>query len=236
MRLINIAFFLICFSCEIAVSQSRNQSTIDFAVAAGSGFSPAFSAQKLWGFGKNGKFKIGTGIRLTYFGSGSKDLITAPARITSRQTGPQVLFSKIYEESLDTLKLPNTSVIYLNIPIHLQYSFNDHFEIGFNIDALGLSFGKKQTGIFRASDSKSLNNSSQSAKPTLINVLLVSDNDIGSLNSELYARYWVKENIGIKAGISFQFIEYRTENILTLENDRFRSKNLLPMVSVSYKF
>jgi hypothetical protein len=63
----------------------------------------------------------------------------------------------------------------------------------------------------------------------------VSDNDLGSLNSELYARYWVNDKIGFRAGLSFQFVEYTTDKVLTFENDRFRTKNLLPMLAISYK-
>ncbi|RYU91832.1 hypothetical protein [Emticicia agri] len=231
-----LLFILLLLSGHLLNAQSRHQQYADLSVAAGNGFSPALSYNYLWGIGKKGKFKIGTGVRLTYFAAQHKDFITAPARLTSGQTGPQVLFVENILANLDTLHLAKSGVFYLNIPIHLQYSFSQKFEIGFNIDAIGLSFGKEQTGTFEASNSATLNGSQQSAKPTVFNLLLVSDNDLGSLNSELYFRYWFSKNIGLRAGASFQFIEYRTNRLLTLENDRFRSKNLLPMLAVSFKF
>lgn len=221
---------------QLIYAQSRNQRYADLSIAAVGGFSPALSYNYHWGIGKNGKFKIGTGIRFTYFSSGKRDLITAPATLTSGEKGPQVLFTENILNNFDTLKVAKVSVGYLNIPIHLQYSFSKKFEVGFNIDAIGLSFGNKQNGTFYASDSKSLNKSTQSAKPTVFNLLLVSDNDWGSLNSELYARYWLNDKIGLRAGLSFQFIEYTTNKVLTFENDRFRTKNLLPMIAISYKF
>lgn len=229
------AFILLSIS-HLSFSQSKNQRYADLSIAAGGGFSPALSYNYNWGLGKKGKFKIGTGIRFTYFAGHHKDLITAPATLTSGEKGPQVLFKENILSNLDTLHLAKVGIGYLNIPIHLQYSFSQKFEVGFNIDAIGISFGSKQSGTFYASDSRSLNKSTQSAKPTFFNLLLVSDNDLGSLNSELYARYWINDKIGVRAGLSFQFIEYTTEKVLTFENDRFRTKNLLPMVAISYKF
>lgn len=232
-------FFLIVILFSIShlsFSQSKNQRYADLSISAGGGFSPALSYNYNWGLGKSGKFKIGTGIRFTYFAAHHKDLITAPASLTTGEKGPQVLFKENILANLDTLHLSKVGVGYLNIPIHLQYSFSQKLEVGFNIDAIGISFGSKQNGTFYASDSRSLNKSTQSAKPTFFNALLVSDNDLGSLNSELYARYWVNDKIGIRAGLSFQFIEYTTDKALTFENDRFRTKNLLPMIAISYKF
>ncbi len=230
--------FLIVISLTISSLSfaQRNQKIADLSIAAVGGFSPALSYTYNWGLGKKAKFKIGTGIRLTYFAGSHKDLITAPAKLTSGEKGPQVLFKENILTNLDTLHLAKVGVAYLNIPIHLQYSFSQKFELGFNIDAIGISLGSKQSGKFYAKESKSLNGTIQTGKPTPFNLLLVSDNDLGSLNSELYARYWVNDKIGIRAGLSFQFIEYTTEKKLTLDNDRFRSKALLPMIAVSYKF
>ena len=76
----------------------------------------------------------------------------------------------------------------------------------------------------------------QEAKPTVFNLLLVSDSDKGSLNSELYVRYKINPKISLRGGFNFQFNEYTTLRKLTFENDRFRAKNLLPLLAVSYHF
>ena len=235
MRNIIVLIVIILAINSLCSAQKQTQRTADFAVAAGNGFSPAVSVNKLWGLGPKNKFSVGVGLRFTGLYGGQRDYITAPARLTSGKTGPQVLFVESILSNLDTLSLTQTAVGYINIPIYLQYSFSKKFEIGLNIDALGLGFGGKQSGRFSAKESKSLNNTIQSAKPTAFNLLLVSDNDLGSLNSEIYARYWINNKIGIRAGLSFQFVEYTTERLLTFENDRFRSKNLLPMFALSYK-
>jgi hypothetical protein len=64
--------------------------------------------------------------------------------------------------------------------------------------------------------------------------LLTSDNDIGSLNSEILVKYWFNPKWALKAGASFSFTEYTTANKLYLENDRFRNKSLQAMVGISY--
>lgn len=208
----------------LGFAQEKNTAVVDASAAFGSGFSPSLGFSKKWGIGSKGKFKIGTGLRLTNFSGSDIDFITAPASLTSD------------EANIDTLRLGSAAVTYIAIPIHLQYSFNEKFEIGFNIDVVGLTFGGEQSGTFTASQSASLNNTTQTANPTAANILLVGDNDRGSLNSELYARYWVNEKFGIRAGLSFQFVEYTTDRELTFDNDRFRAKLMQPMIGVSYKF
>jgi hypothetical protein len=236
MKPIIILLFILFVIDNQVFAQNRNLTYTDFSVAVGEAVSPALSINKVWGLGKKGKFKIGSGLRVTYLYTGNQmPYITAPAKIINGQVGPQVFFKEYIPEKLDTLLVSKTSIGYLNIPIHLQYSFSKKFDIGFNIDAIGLTFGGKQAGKFKASGSAVLNNTTQNAKPTLFNALLVSNNDLGSLNSELYARYWVNNKLGVRAGLSFQFAEFTTTNKLTDNNDRFRYKYWLPMVGLSYK-
>ncbi len=185
--------------------------------------------------GKKQKFKIGYGLRFnSQFGS-QLNFVTAPAIITSKQEGPQVLFSETFNENVDTLFVSKSQVNSLNASINLQYTFKNKLDIGFNIDAVGFSFGKEISGTYIDNQSSVLlNGSQQMAKPTALNALLVSDNDIGSLNSELYVRYWFNKKLAIKAGASFYFTEYTTTNKLRLENDRWRNKSLMGMIGVTF--
>lgn len=212
---------------------TKTQRNLDFTIAFGSAFSPSVSYQKLYGIGDRKRFKIGWGVRLNTFFSGERDFITAPAKLTSGKQSIAALFTENIASNLDTLRLNNSSVAYLNSKIVLQYSFKK-LDVGFNIDAFGFTLGGSQTGKFFANESKSLNGSSQTAKPTAFNLLLISDSDIGSLNSELFARYWISNRFAIRGGASFQFIEYKTDKVLTFENDRFRNKNLMPFIALTY--
>ncbi|MEZ4901062.1 MAG: hypothetical protein R2822_04550 [Spirosomataceae bacterium] len=183
----------------------------DVALSAGGGFSTALSYNQLYGVGKSKRFKIGWGVRLTSFFGQNLDYYTAPAKLTSGEYGPQVLFLENILTNIDTLQLTKTQTNAFNLAIHLQYSFKK-LDIGFNIDVIGATFGAQQSGKFIAKSTGSrLNGTQQTAKPTVFNLLLISDNDLGSLNSELYGRYWLKENLGLRFGASFQFTEYTTD-------------------------
>jgi hypothetical protein len=198
-------------------------------------FAGALSWAHLHGFGKKKqKFKIGYGLRLTSFAGKDLDYTTAPARLTSRATGPQVLFSETFLESIDTVTFSSAQTNSLNISIQLQYSFSKKIDIGFNIDAIGFSFGPTKTGTLISSIKPSGLSEVQSARPTPFNLLLVSDNDIGSLNSELYLRYWFRDQFAIKSGITFLFSEYTTDNTLIFDNDRFRYKSLMFLLGFTY--
>ena len=182
---------------------------------------------------KKGNFKIGYGIRFNSQFGKNLTYVTAPASITSKRNDPGVLFSKIYYENIDTFLVSNSQNNSLNISINLQYTIKQKFDIGFNIDAIGFSFGAKTSGIYISSQSTE-SGTIQNAKPTAFNLLLVSDNDIGFLNSELYVRYWFSKNWAIKAGGSFIFTEYTTDNKLRLDNNRWRNKALIGMIGITY--
>ncbi len=207
---------------DVALSSNGNQ------------FSGALSWVHFNAITKKKRFKIGYGLRFTSQFGNNLNYVTAPAKITSKQTGPQVLFSKIYTENIDTFFVTSTQHNSLNISINLQYTFKQKLDVGFNIDAVGLSFGAKTDGKYISYQDNLKNKSTQSAKPTSLNALLVSDNDIGSLNSELYLRYWFNKHFAIKAGATFLFTEYTTSNKLRLDNNRWRNKALMGMIGITY--
>ncbi len=215
-------------------SKFKDNTQLDAAFSFGDQFNSSLSAIKFFPVTKKKNFQIGVGLRLNnQFGS---DLIyqTAPAILTSKKTGPAVFFSDTYPENIDSLIMASSQNNSLNIALHLQYTIKKKFDLGFNIDLIGLSFGAEKKGIYDAPNSV-LNKTTQAAKPTSLNLLLVSDNDLGMLNSELYGRYWLNKKWGIKAGATFLFTEYTTTNKLRLDNDRWRNKTLLGMIGVSYK-
>jgi hypothetical protein len=215
----------------------------DFAFSLGKHeVTEALSWSHLHGFGnKKQRFKIGYGLRFTsYYGySAGKFYTTAPSKYTSPVQGPTTIFSETFEENIDTIAFANPQVNSLNISIHLQYTLIKKLDLGFNIDAIGFSFGARQS----ASVISSVYDPNQpyllSSAPTRFNLLLTSDNDIGSLNSEFYIRYWFSKHIGIRIGYTFYFSEYTTSQKLTfdsgrIQTDRFRQKSSLFMLAISY--
>lgn len=205
----------------------------------------AFSMAQYWGFGKKKKnFKVGIGARLTSsLGNSNVEYITAPAILTSGQTGPGVFFASQIPENIDTLTLGGSQVNALNAFLALRYDFAKKWGVEFNIDLIGFSFGASRTAVLKYGDQKG-NTRISPAKPSTFNGLLISDNDYGSLNSELLIFYKMNSNFRLKAGASFLFSEYTIDNPPTytnskgtiISNDRFRSKALMIAVGVNYIF
>jgi hypothetical protein len=183
--------------------------------------------------GSKKKFKIGYGLRFTF--NKGKELYyeTAPAELTSKSTGPQIIFTKIYSENIDSVFFNSTQTAFVNASINFEYKINSRLDAGFNIDAIGITFNSKAIGKYIAYQSPE-SNTYQSATSSPFNLLLVSDNDKGSLNSEFYVRYWATPRWGIRGGVSFLFTEYTTDHKLRLENDRWRNKSLQLLLGVTY--
>jgi hypothetical protein len=187
-----------------------------------------------WELWKSKKFAIGVGGRVTsYFGS-NQYYITAPAELTSGSTGPGVIFKENIDENMDTFLIKSPQVNSINVFINFRYKFNEKLLMGFNIDVIGFSFGASKSGNYINGAQGSMENS----KPTPFNILLISDNDRGSLNSELYGKYYWNEKWGVKLAAQFLFTEYTTDTEVQQfpePNDRFRNKSLMFATGVTYK-
>jgi hypothetical protein len=221
----------------------KKYTNADFAISAGNGgFSTALSYTKMYGFGKSNRFKIGIGGRITSCFGTNIAARTAPASLTSGSESFGALAANDIAANIDTLNIKTAQTNALNATITLQYAVSKKLEFGFGIDAIGYTFGGKQTGTLSAkaaSKRKFTDNTLVSdVTPTAFNALLVSDSDLGSLNSELYGRYWLSDKIGIRAGLSFQFVEYTSDKKVKVnneENNRWRAKMLQPMIAISFR-
>ena len=190
-----------------------------------------------WKVGKRKKFELGLGARFTsYFGS-NLYFTTAPAKLTSGKTDPTVLFAKDINQNIDSVLFPKAQINSLNLTLNFGYNFSKKFSAGLTIDAIGFSFGKKQSGIYYGNNFAT--GVPVTAKPTAFNLLLISDNDKGSLNSELFARYRWNDSWGVKLGLQFFFAEYTTNTEVQTtpggdKNDRFRKKMAGVGIGVTY--
>ncbi len=209
-----------------AISQ-KNMSTQNFAdLSVGFGSSQGAIAAGYfhnWNFGAKKKLFIGTGVRFTSFYGKNINFTSAPASLAGDA------------KKEDTLIAPKPSINSLNLLINLGYNLNSKIQIGFNIDAIGFSFGPEGSPNFKSNGVIS----STKAKPTSFNALLVGNNDKGSLNSEFYLRYKVSDKIGIKGAYQYLFNELTTNTKIQTtpaQNDRFRNKASLINIGVSYHF
>lgn len=192
------------------------------------------SINKSWQVGKRERFLAGAGLRFNSYLGKNQYYVTAPAKLTSGETGPQVLFIENITVNMDTFLIQTAQVNSLNIMINLSYLITSKITAGFDIDAIGFSFGKRVRGNYI----NGFEGKNTSARPTSFNILLVSDNDIGMLNSEFYLRYALNEKWSVQGALQFLFTEYTTgENVQEFPepNDRFRRKSLLFAAGVSYK-
>lgn len=195
---------------------------------AGKEISPSAYWLKQHAFGGKQRFRLGYMLRFTSYFGNKVPYQTAPARYTSGQTGPQVLFVENIPGNIDTLSFYRAQVNSLNLGIQLEYQIYKQLSLAFNIDAVGFSFGNDQSAHHPR------NASSSNARPTALNLLLISDNDIGSLNSEFLLKYNVSQNFILQAGFGFLFTEYTTDQSFKLGNKRFRNKSELFSLGFSY--
>ena len=231
---------LLLLSTILGYSQNDFKQNHDFGLALS--YAPkevnlSLSWKQMHGIIANKKLQLGYGLRYNGYINNDKYYVTAPAYLTSGEKGPQVLFIENIEANIDTFSVHNAQHNSINAAIYIEYDFSDKWGIGFNIDAAGIAFGGSREGTIISSNNPNANNEVITAKPTPYNVLLISDNDIGMLNSELYATYNFNKKLSVNAGFTFLFSEYTTADKISYNdnNDRFRYKSLMGMLSINYK-
>ncbi len=237
--LLSLIIFISVATQVEAQKLSTKDKSANFSLGfGGNQFTTALGYQYLWKLGKRKHFEVGIGGRFTSnFGNGNY-FKTAPAILTSGKTSPGVLFSDVIEQNIDSVYFKKSQVNALNLTINFAYKITSKITAGFNIDAIGFSFGSKQDGIYFPNAGVG---TATNAKPTSFNVLLISDNDKGSLNSEFYAQYNFNKTWGAKLGFQFLFTEYTTNtNVQTTptgeKNDRFRNKASQISIGVTHNF
>ncbi len=238
-KLFSISLFLVI---TLAINAQKNNAidkSASFTVAFGSNqFSTALSYQHLWKIGKKQKWGVGGGLRLTNNFGNNLYYTTAPAKLTSGKTGPSVLFADNLPQNIDSVLLKKLQVNALNLSINFTYTIYKKITLGFNIDAIGFSFGGKQNGLYLGNGGTG---AATTAKPTGFNILLVSDNDKGTVNSEFFAQYKFNNKWGAKLGFQFLFTEYTTDTKVQTtpdgqKNDRFRNKASGISIGVTHSF
>jgi len=243
-RILLAALLLTCDLTLATAQQSTGHHAggfFDLAASASSGrFSAAASWARMFTFGKKERLQVGYGLRLTSFVAADKLYTTAPAKYTSTRQDIATIFSETIAENIDTLTTATAVTYSLNVAFYAQYRITRRWDIGLNIDVAGVSFGPEKKFTVISSSLDANQQPVQYGMPTRFNLLLTSDNDIGSLNSEFFARYWITARVGIRGGYTFLFSEYRTDHDLSFDNgrivnDRYRHKAAMALLAVTYK-
>ena len=242
----NIIFSAVCFlalsssvQAQAKVQRNVNQfADVTFGVGS-SQFTSSASYVRNWKMGKRKRLEAGFGTRFTtYFGS-NLYYRTAPAILTSGKTGPGVFFADDILPNIDSVLFPRSQVNMFNLTFNMGYNITKRISAGLNIDLIGFSFGKKQNGIYYANNFAT--GVPVTAKPTTVNLFLISDNDKGSLNSEFFAKYKWNDSWSVKLAFQFLFAEYTSDaKVQTTpggdKNDRFRKKMSGVAVGVAHSF
>jgi hypothetical protein len=219
MKLIKIILFL-----AIASSTTFGQSYVELGSGFGAGAtSPVVSFHKNWTLGQKDKIVIGTGLRYTGFFGKDINFTSAPIDLA------------IEPSSVDTLLGTKPAINALNLLINLGFNVTEKIQIGFNIDALGFAFGPNGSPTYIQNG----NSSNTTASPTSPNLLLVGNNDKGSLNSHFYGKLKLNDKWGVKLAYQYLFNELTTDTIvqnIPESNDRFRVKSSQIFVGVNYYF
>jgi hypothetical protein len=241
--LIIMSIALLCnfiSSAQQKVAKNKNEFADLAATIGNAQGSVAASYVHNWkfGFGKKKNWEAGFGARLTStFGNKLEYITAGPAKFTRASTTPfLIVFAGQRTENWDTLTVQSSLVNALNISANFGYNFTSKWSGGFNIDLIGVSFGKTSPAVFV---SNGVTFAEPSAKPTPFNLLLTGDHDRGSLNSEFFVKYKLNDKWAIRGIYQFLFTEYSTTNIRQNLPDgstvnRFRNKANNFGIGVSY--
>lgn len=214
--------FLVSFYASAQEAGAGPSRYLDVTMGIGSSlFNTSLSYHYAWKSGAKQRLELGVGLRASLNYATGKYFITAPARLVKGESGPQALFKESIPANIDSLELPIAKVSSINVMLSVKYQVSKKFAAGFNIDVIGISFGARQSGTY-------INGSTSNpayASPSPFNLLLVGENDLGSLNSEFYAAYSINERLTVKLGAQHVFMEFTTDTKVQQfpePNDRFR--------------
>ncbi len=189
-----------------------------------------------WYVGKKQKLFLGAGLRMNSFFGSNANFTTADATLSRGKTGLGAFFSPKKNETIDTVTIGSSSAFSLNLGFYAGYAINENWTVGANIDLLGFSVGANANGNYISNGVST----PTKAKPSNGNVLLVGDNDLGSLNSQFYVRYRFNAHWSatLSAGIMHTEVltENKVQNINGISNDRFRNEVMNFGVGVGYRF
>jgi hypothetical protein len=235
--------FVLCW-CIVAPVVAQDEPrprtrAVDFMLGIGSGVTNvATSYQYAWKYGEKKRLTMGIGMRFNGLFASDKYFVTAPSKIVKGESGPQAFVKMEIPANMDSVQIPSASIFALNFMVNIGYEISDRFSAGFNIDVVGISFGKQQPGVYiNGNAPDGITSKTIEAAPTGFNLLLIGENDLGSLNSELFVAYELDEQWTVKLGIQHTFMEYTTTTKvqqLPEENDRFRITPTVVCVGVRY--
>jgi hypothetical protein len=133
-----------------------------------------------------------------------------------------------------------TGITSFNFNVSAQISLFGRLDIGANADILGFALGNRRAGYYLGSrgynkvDSLNLHQTYQQARPARLNILWLGDDRRGNLNAEIYARILFMQRVGVKVSYFFTTNEYRTDQPLVDDNQRFRFRSQMIYIGLTF--
>jgi hypothetical protein len=161
-------------------------------------------------FGKNYIFHAGTGFRLTSYSQTGRDFVG----ISKNMMGARIT------------SFPKGKMNALNLPVFFELHGKKAL-IGFNVDLLGFSFGKKRDSLTLVGAKRP---DSLFVKPTIVNFL-----GRGTNNAEIYIGFKPIDELTVKFGLSFLFAEYHARYRYAKKDvdfGRFYQSAMMPFISI----
>ena len=229
---------------------ARLQSGYDLGMAYSTGnYNPSAAYYQLINIGDRKLFAVGWNVRLGAFYGDNLNYYTAPARLTREKTGFSALGAPLLIRNIDTVRYDYVTMTSANVGVRAQVNLG-RLTIGASADLLGLTFGKKRIGRYKSStgqyaiqgisgkDSTTIffqgANTFQSSRPSVLNIRLLGDNDRGTLSTEIYARYIINQQFGIKVAYQFLTTETTVANRdVIADNNRFRHRANMAYIALT---
>lgn len=229
---------------------ARLQSGYDIGVAyATDQYNPSVAYYQLINIGSRKLFSVGWTARLGAFYGDNLNYYTAPARLTREKTGFGAIGAPLVTRNIDTVRYDYVTMTSASVGIRAQVNLG-RLTIGASADLLGLTRGKKRTGRYKSStgqfaikgstgqDSTNIffqgASTFQSSRPTTFGVRLLGDNDIGTLSTEVYARYRINQQFGVKVGYQYLTTEMTVANRdVIADNNRFRHNTGMAYIALT---
>ncbi|GAB3563509.1 hypothetical protein GCM10027578_07320 [Spirosoma luteolum] len=207
-------------------------------------YNPSLAYYQLLNIGQHKLFSVGWTLRFGAFYGDNINYTTAPARLTRGKTGFAALSADEIPANIETVRFDYAVLTSANVGVRAQINLG-RLELGGSADLIGLTLGRTRTGRFLNSagrfrvDSATTApftgaNAFQAARPTRFNARMLGDNDMGSLSTELFARFRINQRIAIKAGYQWQTTEMKVSNRdVVADNDRYRNRTGFPYLAVT---
>ena len=219
---IRILAFAILIPIRMANAQEdlpRREARLEVAAGAGSSrHTGALSFVYQFAVAWNRRARVGYGARYSFFGGSDLRFRTADR-------------GQLDGNPTDHAIVRDPAIHAVNLAAHVSLRLFGGAELGFNIDVIGVSFGRDKT-----LESEAPGDAPRPGSPTSFNLLRGGARDRGTLNSEFYLGWQATQRLILRVGLSHFVAEYEAKSPLSGGSTRLRVDGNLAFLSAGYRF